>query len=246
MTKDNELYVYVHSAARVDKERAMRRKRLKRYLLRLKKLKAQRPRYTALLTKLGAAQALAGRAARLIKVTLPEPPKHNARVDFNYALDREKLRVVRRREGRYLLRSNLTATDPAQLWEFYLQLTQVEAVFKTLKSDLSIRPIYHQRIDRSEAHIFVAFLAYCLQVTLALQLKPRAPGLTARSALESLAAIQLLDVHFPTTDGRELIFTRYTQPEPQQQLILEQLNWTLPPQAPPKITRNDALTATQH
>jgi len=246
LPQDNELYVYVHSAARVDKERAMRRKRVKRYLSRLKKLKAQRPRYTALLTKLGAARALAGRAAHLVKVILPEPPQKNTRVDFTYSLDRDKLRVVRRREGRYLLRSNLTATDPAQLWQFYLQLTQVEAAFKTLKSDLSIRPIYHQRLDRIEAHIFVAFLAYCLQVTLAMQLKPRAPGLTARSALDTLAAMQMLDVHFPTTDGRELIFTRYTQPEPQQQLILQQLNWTLPPQAPPKISSNHALISVQH
>lgn len=243
LSQDQELYVYVHSAARVDKERAMRRKRLKRYLARLKKFTEQRPRYTTLLSKLGAAKALAGRAANLVHLTLPDAPKDNARVDFHYAIDREKLRIARRREGRYLLRSNLTATDPAQLWQFYLQLTQVEAAFKTLKSDLCIRPIYHQRLDRIEAHIFIAFLAYCLQVTLTMQLKPHAPGLTARSALDTLAALQMLDVHFPTTDGRELIFTRYTQPEPQQQLILDQLNWTLPPQAPPKITAREVLTA---
>ena len=167
---------------------------------------------------------------------------------------------MRQREGRYLLRSNLTATDPAQLWQFYLQLVEVEAAFKNLKSELSIRPIFHQREDRIEAHIFVcsatapcvalppaslqSFLAYCVHVTLSHQLKQRAPGLTPRQALDKLAAIQLLDVHFPTTDGRELIFTRYTEPEADQQLILAQLNWRLPAQAPPRITAYGTL-ATQ-
>jgi transposase len=202
--------------ARVNKARAMRKQRLKRYLARRKKLKAQRPRYDTLLTKIGAAKQLAGRAARLVTRRLPTQPEKNARVNFDYALNRTKLRQVRRREGRYLLRSNLTGTDPAKLGEFYLQLTQIEAAFKTLKSDLTIRPIYHQRLDRIEAHIFIAFLAYCLQVTLTMQLKPHAPGLTARSALQTLAAMQLIDVHFPTTDGRELIFTRHTEREPAQ------------------------------
>ena len=157
-------------------------------------------------------------------------------MSFSFALDKAQLRTVRRREGRYLLRSNLTATDPAELWQFYLQLVEVEAAFKDLKGELAIRPINHQREDRIEAHIFVAFLAYCVHVTFKQQLKAHAPGLTARQALEKLAAMQLLDVHFPTTDGRELIFTRYTEPESDQQLLLAKLGWTLPPQAPPRIT----------
>ena len=188
---------------------------LRRYLARLHALKQQRPRYDTLLTKLGAAQALAGRAASLVKLRLPEAPDKQTRTqrtDFDFRLDRARLRTVRKREGRYLLRSNLTATDPAQLWQFYLQLVEVEAAFKNLKSELAIRPIFHQREDRIEAHIFVCFLAYCVQVTLSHQLKQRAPGLTARQALDKLAAIQMLDVHFPTTDGREPIFTRHTEP----------------------------------
>jgi transposase len=244
LPQDDELYVYVKSHSRVHKERAMRQQRLRRYLVRLKALKRQRPRYDTLLTKLGAAQALAGRAARLVKLRLPEAPDKQARkqrTDFDFELDRVKLRTVRKREGRYLLRSNLTATDPAQLWQFYLQLVEVEAAFKNLKSELAIRPIFHQREDRIEAHIFVCFLAYCVQVTLSHQLKQRAPGLTARQALDKLAAIQMLDVHFPTTDGRELIFARYTEPEADQQLILAQLKWTLPPQAPPRITAKNTL-----
>jgi transposase len=247
LPQNDELYVYVKSQRRVHKERAMRQQRLRRYLARLKALKRQRPRYDTLLTKLGAAQALAGRAASLVRLRLPPAPDKQARkqrTDFDFELDRAKLRTVRKREGRYLLRSNLTATDPAQLWQFYLQLVEVEAAFKNLKSELSIRPIFHQREDRIEAHIFVCFLAYCVQVTLSHQLKQRAPGLTARQALDKLAAIQMLDVHFPTTDGRELIFTRYTEPEADQQLILAQLKWTLPPQAPPRITTKNTL-ATQ-
>jgi hypothetical protein len=223
----------------LSKERAMRRKKLTWLWQRLKALQRQSPSYEQLLMKLGAAQKQVGRVAKLVRLELPAPPPKNARsrrVSFDFALDKEKLRVVRRREGRYLLRSNLTATDPAKLWQFYLQLVEVEAAFKDLKSELAIRPIFHQREDRIEAHIFVAFLAYCVHITFKQQLKAHAPGLTVRQALDKLQAMQLLDVHFPTTDGRELIFTRYTEPESDQQLLLAKLGWTLPPQAPPKIT----------
>jgi hypothetical protein len=239
-----ELYVWVQSAARVHKERAMRRRRLKRLWARLHALQRQRPRYETLLLKLGAARKDAGRAWTLVRLELPAPPpkgERARRVDFTFRLDTAKLRRVRRREGRYLLRSNLTETDPARLWESYLQLVEVEAAFKDLKGDLAVRPIFHQVPARIEAHIFVAFLAYCLHVTLKTHLRHHAPGLTVRQALEQFAAIQLLDVHFPTTDGRELIFTRYTQPEPAQQLLLAQLGWTLPSQPPPKITAKRAV-----
>lgn len=235
-----ELYVRVQSQDRIHKERAMRRRKLKALWTRLQELQIQRPSYEALLLKLGAAKAAAGRVWSLVTVTLPEPPTtqkaRGRRADFTFALNRKALRGVIRREGRYLLRTNLTETNPAKVWEFYLQLVEVEAAFKNLKGDLSIRPIYHQREDRIEAHIFVAFLAYCLQVTLRAKLRGKAPGLTPRAALEKFARMQMLDVHFPTTDGRELIFTRYTQPEKDQQLLLEQLGWGLPAQPPPKIT----------
>ncbi len=239
LPRDNELYVWVQSQARVQKERAMRRRQLKRLWARLKALQRQRPSYETLLLKLGAAQKEAGRARTLVRLALPDPPpkaQRSRRVSFTFALDKAKLRTIRRREGRYLLRSNQTATDPAQLWEFYLQLVEVEGAFKNLKSDLAVRPIFHQLQSRIEAHIFIAFLAYCLHVTLKEKLRRHAPGLTPRQALDKLAAIQMLDVHFPTTDGRELIFTRYTQPEPDQQLILSQLKWVLPAQPPPRLT----------
>jgi hypothetical protein len=192
-----------------------------------------------LLMKLGAAKAKAPAAWRLIEV---EVDKGAAR--FAYRLDRHKLAHVRRREGRYLLRTNLTDTDPAKLWQFYLQLVEVEAAFKTLKGDLAIRPVFHQLEQRVEAHIFIAFLAYCLHVTLGQQLKVLAPGLTPRSVLEKFATVQMIDVYVPTTDGRELSLTRYTQPEPELKLLLDKLRLTLPAQAPPKISASQATTAT--
>jgi transposase len=162
---------------------------------------------------------------------------------FRYQLNREKLKKIRRREGRYLLRTNLTETDPVKLWNYYLQLVQVEAAFRTLKSDLAIRPIFHQSPERIEAHVFIAFLAYCLHVTLGRQLKSLAPGLTTRRALEKFAAVQMVDVHVPTTDGRELTLTRYTQPEAELKLLLERLRLTVPAQKPPKITARQVAVA---
>ncbi len=143
-----------------------------------------------------------------------------------------------------MLRSHLTSDDPGQLWTWYIQLTEVEQAFKELKGDLSIRPLYHQRETRIEAPIFVAFLAYCLQVTLKARLRPLAPGLTPRAMLEKFGAIQMVDVHLPTTDGRTLMLIRYTEPEPDQQLLLDQLHLQLPAQPPPRITA--ALQASLH
>ena len=160
---------------------------------------------------------------------------------LSYSLRKDKLRAITRREGRYLLRTNLCAEDPAQIWRFYMQLTQVEEAFKNLKGDLAVRPIHHQLEHRIEAHILVAFLAYCLHVTLRQQLRLKAPGLTPRSAFEQLCAMQMLDVHFPTTDGRTLIFSRYTQPDKLQKLLLAQLGLELPPQPPPRITAQRTL-----
>ena len=150
--------------------------------------------------------------------------------------EKKKLRKVWKREGRYLLRTNLKESDGAKLWECYLQLVEVEEAFKNLKGDLAIRPIFHQLEKRIEAHIFVCFLAYCVQITLRHQLRAKAPGLTVRQVLEKFGRMQMMDVHFPTTDGRELVFRRYTQPEKDQQMLLSQMNWELPPQSPPKIT----------
>ena len=238
LDQDGELYVFAESRDRVAKERSMRRRQLKWLWARLAKLAAMALTRDALLMKLGAAKTKAPSAWRLIEIKVPEKG-----TGFSYRLDREKLRQARRREGRYLLRTNLTESDPAKLWQFYLQLVEVEAAFKTLKGDLAIRPIFHQEERRIEAHIFVAFLAYCLHVTLGQQLKPHAPGLTPGAVLEKFAAVQMIDVYVPTTDGRELCFTRYTQPEPELKLLLEKLKLILPAQAPPKITAVQAADA---
>ena len=231
LAQDEELYVYAQSEERIGKERSMRRRKLKWLWARLAQLQGMDLSRDALLMKLGSAQSKVPAAWRLVEVNVPEHA-----VSFTYRLNRKKLRQVRRREGRYLLRTNLTETDPVKLWNYYLQLGQVEEAFRTLKSDLAIRPIFHQEQERIEAHVFIAFLAYCLYVTLNRQLKPLAPGLTARSALEKFSAVQMVDVHIPTTDAREIMLTRYTQPEKELTLLLEQLGLTLPEQPPPKIS----------
>jgi hypothetical protein len=230
LAQDGEFYVFAESADRVLKERAMRRRQLKWLWRRLHELAAMKTTREQLLMKLGAARAKAPIGWRLVDVKVEK-----ASAAFTFTLNRDKLRKIRRREGRYLLRTNLTESDPATLWQYYIQLVAVEEAFKNLKADLAIRPVFHQEERRIEAHIFIAFLAYCLYVTLQRRLHALAPGLTARSALEKFAAVQMIDVHLPTTDGRELVLTRYTQPEPELQLLINQLKFQLPPQPPPRI-----------
>lgn len=231
LPQDGETYVFAQSADRVAKERAMRLRQLKWLWARLRQLSAMRLTREELLMKLGAARHRTPTAWRLVKIEVAENS-----ATFSYRLDRNKLRVARRREGRYLLRTNLIEHDPAKLWTYYLQLVAVEEAFKNLKGDLAVRPIFHQDEERIEAHIFVAFLAYCLHITLKRRLHALAPGLTPRSALEKFAAVQMIDVHVPTTDGRELLLTRYTQPEPELSLLIDKLRLDLPNQPPPKIT----------
>ena len=238
LDREGELFVLARSAGRVEKERSMRRRRLKKLFKRLHELQKQDLTRDQLLLKLGAAKKDAGRAYGLVDIRLPDKDQAVTQETFGFALNRRKLRIVRRREGRYLLRSNLKGDDPALLWRYYIQLTEVEQAFKELKGDLSVRPIYHQTDARIEAHIFVAFMAYCLQVTLKHRLRSLAPGLTPRAVLEKMAALQMVDVHLPTTDGRCLVLSRHTQPEKDQLLLLSQLKLELPPQPPPKITSN--------
>jgi hypothetical protein len=238
LAEDGELYVFAQSSDRVSKERAMRRRKLKWLWKRLKEIAAMEIKREELLMKLGAARSKAPAAWRLVDVKVD---KQNP--SFTFALNRKKLRKTRRREGRYLLRTNLTDNDPAQLWQYYVQLVAVEEAFRNLKGDLAIRPVFHQHESRVEAHIFVAFLAYCMQITLTRRLHALAPGLTARSALEKFAAVQMIDVHLPTTDGREILLTRYTHPEPELQLLIDRLKLKLPPQPPPRITTAAAARA---
>jgi hypothetical protein len=224
-----EVYVLARSASRVAKERAIRRKQLKRLWQRLRQLQGMALTRDPLLLKLGAARQRWPAAWRLVQVS----PQPDGTVVF--ALNRAKLRQVRRREGRYLLRTNLPDRDLATLWALYMRLVQVEGAFKTLKGDLALRPLHHQLLPRIEAHIFVAFLAYALHATLRRRLRDLAPGLTSRAVLDKLRAIQMVDVHLPTTDGREIVLSRHTQPEPDAALLLRQLRLQLPAQPPPRL-----------
>ncbi len=234
LTQDDEVYVLTQSRDRVHKERSMRRRQLKRLWERLHELSGMALTRDQLLLKLGAAQQQSPSAWRLVQIAIPEGEE-----SFQFSLRKEKLRKIRRREGRYLLRTNLVGRDPAEMWEFYTQLVQVEEAFKTLKGDLAIRPIHHQKEKRIEAHIFVAFLAYALHVTLRRRLRDLAPGLTPRAVLDKFGLVQMIDVHLPTTDGRKVIMSRYTQPEPELQMLLKQLRLSLPHQPPPRVTARD-------
>ena len=233
---DEDLYVLTRSGGRRDKEQSMRRRRLKKLWKRLHRIRGMKKlERDALLLKLGAAKKEAGNAWRLVDIQLPGKNEAVTPESFTFSLNRQKLRKARRSEGTYLLRTNLAAEKPEELWKQYIVLTEVEQAFKELKNDLDIRPIYHQKDNRIESHIFVSFLSYCLQVTLKQRAKTRAPGLTPRAILEKFKTMQMIDVHLPTTDGRNLILPRYTQPEKDLRLLLHQLNLALPEQPPPRL-----------
>jgi transposase len=233
---DGELYVLAKSTGRQAKEIAMRRKRLARLLWKPRAMRRSLPARDQLLMRIGAAKTQAGRAFGYVTVELPKKDEPVTRSTFRFRVEKEKLRQAEQRDGHYLLRSNLVGEDPAVLWQRYIQLTQIEAAFRSLKSELKVRPIYHQLEHRVDAHILVAFLAYCLQVTLRNRLQRHAPGLTPGAVLDKLAAIQLIDAWIPTVDGRWLVLPRYTQPEKDLQLLLEKLRLKLPKQPAPRIT----------
>jgi len=241
LSLEAEVYVLVKSEGRRAKETAIRRRRLARLLRTLRVLRRYRQRpwkRDTLLHKLGAAHKEAGSAWRFVKITVPKARQPVNRDTFQFALSKDKLQEVQERDGHYLLRAFRAGDQGGSLWELYMQLTEIEAAFKTLKSDLELRPIRHHLEPRIEAHILVCFLAYCLSVTLRKRLQRHAPGLTPRAVLETLSGILMIDVHLPLADGRELVMPRYTQPEPEQRLVLEKLGWELPPQPPPRIRRS--------
>jgi len=244
LEQDQEVYVLARSAARRQKEAAIRRRRLKKLIHGLNRLKRRRVTRDTLLKKIAVLQQEAGPAAAgLVKIREPKPDEPVNRETFVCTLDRAAWRAVQERDGCYLLRGHLPWADfppglekqAAALWGWYMQLVQVEEAFKTLKSDLALRPIHHQVEPRVEAHILVAFLGYCLTVTLRMKLRAAAPGLTPRAVLTALAAIQMIDVVIPTTDGRELVLPRYTEPAAEQAMLLQVLRFSLPPQPPPRI-----------
>src|SRR5215475_9122562 len=232
---EGELYVLAKSQGRQAKEIAIRRKRLARLLRKLRVMRKSLPTRDQLLLRIGAAKKEAGRSFGFVKIQLPEKNQAVTRATFSFQLDKTKLKAAQQRDGHYLLRSNLTHEDPTVLWTRYVQLTQIEAVFRSLKSELGIRPIYHQLEHRADAHILIAFLAYCLQVTLKNRLMMQAPGLTPLSVFEKLSTIQMVEVWIPMVDGRWLVLPRHTQPDADVRALLEQIRITLPPQPPPRI-----------
>jgi len=245
LSQGQEVYVLVKSQGRREKERAIRRKKLARLLRTLRVLRRTRQRpwkRDTLLHKLGAAHKEAGRAWSFVKITVPKARQPVNRGTFQFALLKDNLHDAQERDGHYLLRGFGAGDEAAPLWERYMQLTEIEGAFKTLKSDLQLRPIRHHVEWRIEAHILVCFLAFCLSVTLRKRLQAHAPGLTPRAVLETLSGLLMLDVHVPLADGRELVMPRYTQPEAEHRLVLEKLGWELPPQPPPRIRRAQVPT----
>ena len=232
---EGELYVLAKSEGRQAKEVAMRRKRLARLLRKLRVMRKSLPKRDQLLLRIGAAKKEAGRAFGFVKIQIPKAGQAVTRATFSFQVDKAKLKAAQQRDGHYLLRSNLTGEDPAVLWTRYVQLTQIESVFRSLKSELGIRPIYHQLEHRADAHVLIAFLAYCLHVTLKNRLLIHAPGLTPAAVLEKLATIQMVEVWIPMLDGRWLMLPRHTQPENDVQAVLDHLHLSLPSQPPPRI-----------
>jgi transposase len=236
-----ELYVLAKSEGRQAKEIAIRRKRLVRLLRKLRAMRKSLPKRDQLLLRIGAAKKEAGRAFGFVKIRLPQAGEAVTRETFWFQTDKTKLKGAEQRDGHYLLRSNLTAENPAVLWTRYVQLTQIESVFRCLKSELSIRPIHHQLEHRADAHVLIAFLAYCLQVTLKNRLMIHASGLTPASVFEKMATIQMVEVWIPMLDGRWLMLPRYTQPDKDVQAMLNKLDITLPSQPPPRIKSSQTL-----
>jgi len=235
LAEDNELYVLAKSKDRRAKERAMRKYRLRKYLAGLAKLRKSCRNRDKLLERLGALKQQAGRSSGCVDIILPAQGGKVTPNNFNYHLNRDTYRKMLFRDGMYLLRTNLTEADPNVIWQRYILLTQVEAAFKSLKSDLAVRPMRHQLEHRVEAHIFVAVMGYCLMVTLRHKLRGCADGLTAQDVLDKLGSIMMIDVRIPTADGRMLEMRRYSQPELEHQIILDKLKMNLPKQPPPKI-----------
>lgn len=230
-----ELYVVARSEGRQQKEMAMRRRRLAKLLRALRKMKRERSR-DRLLMRVGAALSAAGRSKAFVTLELPKTGDRVEPGTFRFRLEKKKLREAELYDGHYLLRSNLSEKEPEYLWELYMLLVEIEAVFRGFKNDLGIRPIFHQLEPRVDAHIFVCFQAYCLYVTLKHWAKPLATGLTPREVLKQFAKVKMMDVAFPTTDGRKLVMSRYTQPDDTLRLLMQRMKKEFGPQPPPKLT----------
>jgi transposase len=237
VARDAELYVLTRSRERAERERTSRLRAL--HGLRKDLTKLSKNVRTGRLRKRDLILLRLGRLEERWPNAWPYLKKVElADGQLVWRWDRKKLRSAWLQQGAYLLRTNLTREDPQKLWRQYLQLTEVENVFRTLKSELNLRPIWHRIQPRIEAHLLVAFLGYCLWVCLKQKLKAAAASLTPAQVLHQLKQILLVEVWFDLRQGGKICLPRVTQPEAAQQLILHHLGWSLPEQPPPKIYRD--------
>ena len=232
--ESDEVYVLCRSVGRQQKERAMRRRWLKALV---RDLFALRRRVRS--GKLKQPDLIQMQLGRLSE-RHPQAWRWIASIEaahgtIRWEWARELFGRAVLSEGAYLLRAHWTERDPAKLWQTYVQLAEAEAAFRTMKSEVKLRPIWHYKAQRVEAHILVAFLGYCLWVCLKKRAEHAAPGLTPWQILDQLGRIILVDVEFQLRDGRWLCLPRITQPEEPQALLLAQLRWQLPVQPPPRI-----------
>ena len=230
MPGGTETYVLCRSTARREKELAMRRRVSTRLEDRLRGLATRIARgrlkdRATIERHLGRLQATYASVADLYEMRVRDDAGP-LRLEWSLIEARRAWRDAR--EGAYLLRTNLVGESVEQLWTKYIQLTEAEAAFRALKSELAIRPVFHQLERRAKAHVLVAFLGYALWVTLKHLLQRRGTGLTPARALARLATLQSADIVLPTTDGREIRLRRVTQPTPDQQRLLDQLDIPIP------------------
>lgn len=233
----DEAYVLCRSAGRVQKERALRRRWRRQLIGDLRSLRrrvreGQLKQRELIQRTIRRLQQRHPQAWRWLQWELPETA---AGLQFTWDWEREKFQKRARAEGAYLLRAHWTERDPAKLWQTYVQLTEAEAAFRTLKSAVKVRPIWHWTERRVEAHVLVAFLGYCLGVGLKKKAERSAPSLTPWQILDQLGRIALVEVWFELRDGRRRCLPRITQPEPAQAVLLAQMNWSLPQQPPPRV-----------
>lgn len=253
-----DTFVLTRSEARSLKETSMRVKKIRGAMKtlfaidarigRTKWRKAGAPKRELsrdeLLKRLAVAESKAGRAWRMISVSLPGEGKKVTPESFHWSLDWDRIREARANdEGTYLLRTNLPECDPKTLWKRYMIQGEIEYAFRELKNDLGLRPVYHQLDDRIDAHVFTAFMALCLLQTLRVIARSHAPGLTPRQIIDKLRTVKMVDVIMPTTDGRTVTLPRYIEPKDDVVLLLDRLGFTLPAQPPPKISAGVAETA---
>ena len=197
-----------------------------------------------LLKRLAVAEAKAGRAWKMISITLPKEGQKVTPETFHWHLDWDRIDEARANdEGTYLLRTNLPECDPKTLWKRYMIQGEIEYAFRELKNDLGLRPVYHQLDDRIEAHVFTAFMALCLFQTLRAIARERAPGLTPRQIVEKFRTVKMVDVVMPTTDHRIVTLPRYIEPKKDVAILLDRLGLTLPEQPPPKVSTEAVETA---